>query len=159
MKQLWLLFVLFLGACGQPVATGSLASSPATPTFPPVPTLDAAAVALGKTVYDAQCAKCHGANLEGAADWKTPDENGLYPPPPHDETGHTWHHADSILIESVQLGASRLPEEFKGQSNMPAFVDVLSDEQITAVLTYIKNSWPEETRQFQWEATNIMDNP
>lgn len=159
MKRLFLLLSLWLVACGRPVATGSAAPSAATPTFPPFPTLDPAEIALGKTVYAQHCAVCHGANLEGAADWKIPNEDGSYKPPPHDETGHTWHHPDSVLLESIRLGASRLPEEFKGDNNMPEFEDVLSMAEITAVLNYIKSSWPAETRQYQWEATVIMDNP
>ena len=47
---------------------------------------------LGETLYAVHCAVCHGANLEGQLDWQTPDENGILPAPPHDETGHTWHH-------------------------------------------------------------------
>jgi mono/diheme cytochrome c family protein len=45
-----------------------------------------------------------------------------------------------------------------GASNMPAFGSVLSDEEITAVLTYIKSTWPEETRTTQWEVTVMTEN-
>jgi mono/diheme cytochrome c family protein len=41
---------------------------------------------------------------------------------------------------------------------MPAFGSVLSDEEITAVLTYIKSTWPEETRTTQWEVTVMTEN-
>jgi mono/diheme cytochrome c family protein len=122
-------------------------------TFPPLPTLDPDTVALGRTVYTENCAVCHGANLEGHPDWKTPNEDGSYRPPPHDASGHTWHHPDSVLIETIRLGGSRLAGNLAGLSNMPAFGEVLSDEEIAAVLTYIKSSWPAEERQYQWEAT------
>jgi mono/diheme cytochrome c family protein len=36
---------------------------------------------------------------------------------------------------------------------MPAFEDVLTDDEISAVLAYIKSDWPEEIRQIQWERT------
>jgi mono/diheme cytochrome c family protein len=37
------------------------------------------------------------------------------------------------------------------QSDMPAFAGVLSDEEIWAVLAFIKNSWPENIRKAQAE--------
>jgi mono/diheme cytochrome c family protein len=40
-----------------------------------------------------------------------------------------------------------------GTSNMPAFGEILSDEEITAVLAYIKSNWTEENQAWQQEAT------
>ena len=51
-------------------------------------------ILLGQKVYGEYCASCHGANLEGQPDWKRRLENGRMPAPPHDESGHTWHHSD-----------------------------------------------------------------
>ena len=51
-----------------------------------------AVVALGEQVYAQNCAACHGAKLEGQANWRQRGFNGYMPAPPHDETGHTWHH-------------------------------------------------------------------
>jgi mono/diheme cytochrome c family protein len=96
---------------------------------------------LGRQVYDGQCASCHGANLEGEENWREPGPNGLLKAPPHDETGHTWHHDDAYLIESIKLGGPRLPADV-GISPMPAYVGILSDEEITAVLSFIKSQWP-----------------
>ena len=59
---------------------------------PPVPTLDVDAVATGKLLYAEQCASCHGAALQGVANWKERLADGSLPPPPHDSSGHTWHH-------------------------------------------------------------------
>lgn len=102
---------------------------------------DAEMVALGQQVYDEYCAACHGTNLEGEENWREPGPGGLLKAPPHDETGHTWHHDDAYLIESIKLGGSRLPADV-GVSPMPAYDDILTDEEITAVLTYIKSQWP-----------------
>lgn len=46
-------------------------------------------IALGKTVYDASCASCHGAKLEGQPDWRNRRPDGRLPAPPHDASGHT----------------------------------------------------------------------
>jgi len=98
-------------------------------------------VALGREVYTKACASCHGANLEGQPDWKMRQANGRLPAPPHNDTGHTWHHPDQILFEMAKLGIEALaPEGY--ESDMPGFADTLSDEQIRAVIAYIKSTWP-----------------
>ena len=107
-------------------------------------------IALGQQVYVAQCAKCHGANLEGQANWKMPLPDGSMPAPPHDESGHTWHHPDLYLFNVVkQGGQASSPPGYKNA--MPAFGDKLSDEEIWAVTAYIKSTWPLETQAAQKE--------
>lgn len=103
-------------------------------------------VAMGKKVYDANCASCHGVKLEGEANWRERGPDGLLPAPPHDETGHTWHHPDAVLFALTKYG----PSVMAGgdyQSAMPGFEDVLSDEEILASLSYIKSRWSGEVRQ------------
>jgi len=129
-----------------------LAGTPA-PEIPPLPILDRDQIALGQGVYEMHCASCHSQNLEGEPDWEVQNEDKSFRAPPHDASGHTWHHGDDQLIESIRLGGARLPEEIGGSSNMPAFAEVLSDEQIAAVLTYIKSTWPDDIRAIQWEQT------
>lgn len=133
----------------------SISELAGTPTveIPPPPTLDAEAVGLGQRVYAEHCAECHGARLEGEAEWQIQDEDGAFRAPPHDADGHTWHHSDRILLEAVILGGSRLPEGIGGSSDMPAFGEILTSEEIAAVLTYIKSSWPEDVRAIQWQQT------
>ncbi len=113
---------------------------------------DAVLVARGEAVYSEQCAHCHGERLEGAADWRTRNADGTLPPPPHDETGHTWHHPDQQLFGMVKLGgAASAPPGFV--SAMPAYQDVLADGDIWAVLAFIKSWWPDGIRRRQAEAT------
>lgn len=100
-------------------------------------------VALGLTIYATQCARCHGANLEGQPNWTRTQANGRFPAPPHDETGHTWHHPDQVLIGITKHGlAPYAPAGY--ESDMPAFGEVLSDNEIAAALAYIKSTWPAE---------------
>lgn len=108
-------------------------------------------IALGVDVYAETCAACHGANLEGQPDWRRRLDNGRMPAPPHDETGHTWHHSDRDLFTITKLGIEAIVPGY--QSDMPAFGDVLSDAEIVAVLAFIKSSWPERQRAFQAEVT------
>ncbi len=107
---------------------------------------DAALVATGQAIYVQACASCHGNNLEGQENWRVRNAEGKLPAPPHDETGHTWHHVEQQLFEITKLGV----KHFAGAdyaTDMPAFGDQYSDQDIIAVLSYIKSTWPPEIRE------------
>lgn len=110
---------------------------------------DSTQVSLGQSVYTRHCASCHGGNLEGQPNWRQRRLDGRLPAPPHDETGHTWHHPDAHLFAITKHGIKPplAPEGY--ESDMRAFNDVLSDEEIWAVLSYIKSTWPPGIRQRQ----------
>lgn len=107
----------------------------------------------GAALYAENCAACHGANLEGQADWRSPNENGVYPAPPHDETGHTWHHSDAVLFDYTKLGGQEMMQRqgVEFESGMPAFGELLSDQEIQDILAYIKSTWSERIQQMQSE--------
>lgn len=73
--------------------------------------------------------------------------NGRLPAPPHDETGHTWHHSDKQLFTIVKFGLAAISPGY--ESDMPAFSGVVTDEQITLVLDYIKSTWPGRAKAYQ----------
>lgn len=104
---------------------------------------DPEVVALGAEIYDAECAACHGAELEGQPDWRRALPNGRLPAPPHDATGHTWHHPDEVLVAITTLGTEAVVGSGY-KSDMPGFGDRLSADEIVAVLSYIKSTWPAE---------------
>ena len=113
-------------------------------------------LAQGAGLYAEHCASCHGAELEGAPDWRQRGEDGLYPAPPHDATGHTWHHGDQMLFDYTKLGgegllAARGITNF--ESGMPGFAEILTDNEIRNVLAFIKSTWPEPLRQHQEDMT------
>lgn len=113
---------------------------------------DPAIVSVGQNIYQENCASCHGVNLEGEPNWRSRKPSGRLPAPPHDETGHTWHHADKVLVDLTKYG----PQFVAGpdyQSDMPAFEDVISDDEIIAVLSYIKSTWNQRARDAQEEIT------
>lgn len=105
---------------------------------------NATVVAQGQQIYEANCAACHGRNLEGQPDWRNRDADGYLPAPPHDENGHTWHHKDALLFGITKFGIVKYAGDPNYRTRMPAYEDVLSDEQIVAVLSYIKSRWPAE---------------
>ncbi|MCL4265592.1 MAG: cytochrome c [Anaerolineae bacterium] len=150
MRYLVILSVLFVAAC-QPVA-GSASNLGAGTAVPAIPTFSPAQIRLGQTVYGQQCASCHGVNLKGQPDWKMQNEDGSFRAPPHDASGHTWHHGDQTLLNAVRLGGARL-QPMNVVSAMPAYGELLSEEEMTAVLVYIKSTWPKDLQLYQWEAT------
>lgn len=112
---------------------------------------DAALLARGEAVYRQHCAACHGARLEGQPNWRERDASGRLPAPPHDASGHTWHHPDQVLFEITKHGVARAARLKDYVSAMPAYEGVLSDEEIVAVLSWIKSQWPANIRRQQEE--------
>jgi mono/diheme cytochrome c family protein len=98
-------------------------------------------VALGAKIYAQHCASCHGAKLEGQPEWRRRLPSGRMPAPPHDESGHTWHHADNVLFGITQRGLVPPYAPADYQSDMPAFGDKLTDDHIWAVLAFVKSHW------------------
>lgn len=98
-------------------------------------------LSAGQALYQAHCATCHG--VEGKGQFPDnpygPDANDLIGAPPHDPTGHTWHHPDAVLVQITQEGRSQ-----PGVYPMPAFGDKLTESEIMAILGYIKTWWTPE---------------
>ena len=128
----------------------AIAAIAAAPAFADDP--DPATILLGQQIYAANCAACHGVNLQGQPDWKHRLANGRMPAPPHDVTGHTWHHSDRDLFNLTKLGVAAVMGDGY-ESDMPAFGGKLSDDEIRAVLDYIKSTWPPRAQQSQAKIT------
>ena len=110
-------------------------------------------IVRGQKLYAAHCASCHGAKLEGEPNWQSPKPNGRMPAPPHDESGHTWHHSDRELLLITKKGLAAVVAGYT--SDMPAFESVLSDDEIAQTLAYIKSRWPDQARRYQQERTRL----
>ncbi|MGB3246525.1 MAG: cytochrome c [Sulfitobacter sp.] len=114
--------------------------------------LDGRDIAAGQALYAENCASCHGIALKGQPNWQSPNADGVLPAPPHDATGHTWHHDNATLFEYTKLGgkgalAVRGVTGFN--SGMPAFEETLSDDDIWNILAYIRSTWPAREQQAQ----------
>src|SRR2546428_739405 len=97
----------------------------AIPTLMPLPTLDQHDIRHGREIYLRSCAVCHGEEAQGAANWQQPDARGVLPPPPHDDSGHTWRHSDAQLTD-IMLNGMRDPFNKTPELTMPPFKDRLS---------------------------------
>ncbi len=114
---------------------------------------DELVVNKGRTLYGEHCASCHGGNLEGEANWRERDKEGYLPAPPHDASGHTWHHSDQQLFELTKRGVGAILQDANFKTRMPAYEGVLSDQEIIAVLSHIKSRWPKDI-QTRHDAVN-----
>jgi mono/diheme cytochrome c family protein len=107
---------------------------------------DPQVLALGRQIYQMRCAACHGARLEGQPNWRERGTDGLLPAPPHDAGGHTWHHSDELLFRITKFGVAKVADLKDYATAMPVYDGVLSDEEIVAVLSWIKSRWPADIR-------------
>lgn len=108
-------------------------------------------VAQGAQLYARHCAGCHGARLEGQPDWRQRRADGKLPAPPHDDSGHTWHHPSEQLFRITKYGLQPPDAPAGYASDMPGFAGALSDEEIRAVLAYIESRWSSKVRQARAE--------
>jgi mono/diheme cytochrome c family protein len=93
----------------------------------------------GKAVFASNCVACHGKKAEATSNWKTPNSNGNYPPPPLNGTAHAWHHPIRVLGRTIFNGGAAVG----GQ--MPAFKHRLSESDIIDVIAHIQTYWPDNT--------------
>jgi mono/diheme cytochrome c family protein len=102
---------------------------------------DIPTVIHGRQLYVLRCATCHGRALQGQPLWQLIDENAGRRAPAQDETGHTWQHADEDIFHMIKYGrfAATPPQ---AHSFMPAFSTMLGDDEILAVMAFIKARWP-----------------
>lgn len=148
MKRKWLIgsgLVLALGLTA--VLTGLTAQTDGEAATGYRPDL-----ARGERLYAEACASCHGRALEGQANWRERGHDGRLPAPPHDVSGHTWHHPDRLLLDITLRGTAAIVGGGY-QSNMPGFAGRYSEDELRDVLEWIKTHWPERARQYQAELT------
>jgi mono/diheme cytochrome c family protein len=135
---LMLLFATGLTACDQP-AKESTPLDPARQQVLLSRGLDLNQVGSGQQVYEQYCATCHGQEGKGQpGDWRAKRANGMYPPPPLDDTAHAWHHATPVLRRAIEEGSP------PGVGDMPPWKGKLTDRQIDDVIVYIKSLWSDE---------------
>ncbi len=163
MKSRWTVGLLLVGGFGVGALLASTGGGQAPSGSRPAPTpasgdqapsslpADATAehLARGAELYQLHCASCHGENGEGQPNWKVTREDGSLPAPPHDASGHTWHHADAQLLEIIAKGGT----VYMPESRMPGFEDILTADEMRATLDQIKRWWGPEELRFQAEVS------
>jgi len=105
---------------------------------------DQSAVDNGRSLFQQNCASCHGQNAEATTNWKQTDPDGNYPPPPLNGTAHAWHHSKDLLKETILEGGTKIG------GLMPGFSGQLSSAEVDAVIAYFQSKWPDELYQ-KWD--------
>lgn len=100
--------------------------------LPPAAAPAASAMARGAKVYEQQCAQCHGDQGQG--------QPGAFPPLAGNRAVLL---ADTTNLVRVVLQGGYLPATAGNPRphGMPPFRHVLSDEDVAAVATFVRNSW------------------
>lgn len=133
--------VLVLSGCNSE----SSATTAAVPGSVPPRLNDPQQLARGKVLFQENCAVCHGADAQGAFNWRTPGSDGKYLPPPLNGTGHAWHHPRAALQQTIRNGTIALG------GSMPPWRDKLSEQDINDLISWFQSQWSEEVYQAWWE--------
>ncbi|MEW6132065.1 MAG: c-type cytochrome [Pseudomonadota bacterium] len=135
---------LALSACDKPAETAPGATAPASVTAHKAAAVPDARpnpeqVERGRQIYEKHCMECHGAEGKGQpGDWRVKGANGMYPPPPLDDTAHAWHHPTAVLKQRIREGSP------PGVGDMPSWDGKLTEAEIDDVVVYVKSLWSPE---------------
>ncbi|MCU7905433.1 MAG: cytochrome c [Candidatus Thiodiazotropha sp. (ex Epidulcina cf. delphinae)] len=152
---LWSLsgLTILVGCDDQRSAAGDLQRRTASVSILQSPPVErwygAGQIVRGNKFYLENCAECHRPDASGAANWKEPDEQGNYPPPPLNGTAHTWHHPLSVLRRTVRIGGVPLG------GSMPGFADKLNEQQIDDIFAWVQSHWSDEIYTI-WHKRNLQ---
>ena len=127
----------------------SACSEPANDTLPGR-WYTTAQVEKGSGLYQQYCAVCHAADGSATAEWRTPGEDGNYPPPPLNGSAHTWHHPIEMLDQTISNGGI----EFGGV--MPGFAAVLDRDERLAIIAWFQSLWSDEIYE-RWRRIDERD--
>ena len=115
----------------------ALPQRPATPSVSPPVAPPAAVMARGAKVYEAHCAQCHGAQGLGE---KGLGEKGAFPALAGNRAV-LMQDPTNVLQVVLQGGYAPATKGNPRPHGMPPFRQWLSDDEIAAVATYLRNSW------------------
>lgn len=144
------LLIFLLTAC-----SGNVTMPPAvTPiAVEAIPTIDPVNTELRQAQinYNTYCAHCHGYGGEGqpVETVELTESLGYHTVPLHNSAGHTWQHPDQILFETIKYGIHKPANLYQ----MTALSEFLSNEEILAVIDYIRLWWTDEQREWQARVT------
>ncbi|MBM85337.1 MAG: hypothetical protein CMM47_04875 [Rhodospirillaceae bacterium] len=111
-----------------------------------------AQISLGRTLYRANCAFCHGDKLEGKPGWEEAYPRGGRPALPLNGDGTIVRLSDHDLFNVTKYGGQSFsPASYK--NDMPGFEMQLSDADMWAILAYVKSTWTEDVIEEQRAAT------
>ncbi|WP_459616744.1 cytochrome c [Bordetella sp. 2513F-2] len=109
-----------------------LKSLPATPAPPPAGPVPDAAMQIGRKLYGQHCVQCHGESGEGAGtDWPALAGN----------PGVTAPSALNVIRMVLEGGYAPATAANPRPHGMPPFGQVLNDNDVAMLATYVRNQW------------------
>ncbi|ORM62764.1 alcohol dehydrogenase [Pantoea rodasii] len=103
-----------------------------TTTLPQPISMDNAQMKMGEKVYSANCTACHNSDGKGIPNLAASLANN---------PGLLADDASSIITTVLQGGRGAVTNGNPTSGAMPSFAWKLSDEQVAATATYLRNSW------------------
>jgi S-disulfanyl-L-cysteine oxidoreductase SoxD len=104
----------------------------------------------------AHCASCHGGNIEGQPNWRARRTRRVF-----FRRHLTTRAATPGIIRtdccSTKLGIAVAANLKDYKTRMPVFGGTLSEEEIIALLSYIKSRWPEDVRRRHDQLNRVME--
>jgi thiol:disulfide interchange protein DsbC len=98
-----------------------------------------AQISNGETIFQQNCASCHGANANGSPDW--PQARGEKAAPPLNGSANSRNKSIEQLMQVIRQGSIQIG------GSMPAFKNALSEPEIIQVIAYFQSKWPDEVYQ------------
>jgi thiol:disulfide interchange protein DsbC len=105
-------------------------------------------VEQGQQIFERKCASCHGDQAEGDPNWRRPDADGDYPPPPLNGNAYAWRYSLEQLRDQIRIGRKR-----EGQ---PAMKRRISETDIDAVIAFFQSTWDDITYVL-WQSRQLPD--
>lgn len=156
--------VLIISACSSGMPSSNTNPAAEAISVEAIPTIDPAdtRMATAQYNYNRNCAHCHGYGGEGQHP-NTIDRvvnAGYHTVPAHNDSGHTWQHPDQLIFETIKYGV-QAPTNFYPMGAFGVDVDSpdaammgLTDEEIFAVIDYIRLWWTDDQRRWQAQLTD-----
>ncbi len=102
--------------------------------------VDPFALMEGEAIYKAECAGCHGKDMEGQPGWPAAGQDGHLPAPPLAGKTPASRRTFPELVSITRLGVVP-PQTGQGGSH-PAFAGKLTERQVENVVHFIQSRWP-----------------
>ncbi len=142
--------LLLFSACGMIAPQSTPTPFIFTQAPPPTPTLSNPILRRGEVSYSTNCAHCHGYSGEGQKPEtvENTERLGMKIVPAHDASGITWKYADDLLFMVIRDGVQNPLNQYQ----MPPYA-ALPDDEIWAIITFMKTRWTDEQRAYQRTVT------
>lgn len=135
MSRTWVVLgLVLLAACSKEDKP-----APAVAPLPALRHFEPASLTRGASLFEKNCALCHGPQAQGHPDWQTPSDGHFAAAPPLDGTGNDWKRSRAALAATILNGVKRKTDK---EEVMPAWKGRLSERDVEDVINWMQSLWP-----------------